>query len=338
MSASAKPLVIAHRGARAFAPENTLAAFEKAARLGADMVELDVQGTADGQLVVVHDDTLERCANVRQQFPDRGDLRVESFMLREIRSLDAGSWFARELSLPPRERQAFLQSLTAGELEEHVTVADRALFASGTIRHPTLVESLECCRRLGLRVNVELKAPSVSADAAEFHLATGKERPGAVPEFVIELAVRQVRDLRMDNEVLISSFDHLSLERVHQLAPALRTGVLVTERVEDPVRYCRSLGAAAYHPGCVPGWDCVGFDSDEYQSCGRLKRLMFDQLREAGIAVYVWTENDPVRMRALMEVGASGIFTDFPSRGAAIVGSQGRKPLASEPDRVSEAP
>ena len=52
--------VIAHRGASAYAPENTLAAFELAARQGADMIELDVQRSADGVLVIFHDDTTER--------------------------------------------------------------------------------------------------------------------------------------------------------------------------------------------------------------------------------------------------------------------------------------
>lgn len=52
--------VIAHRGASAYAPENTLAAFELAARQGADMIELDVQRSADGVLVIFHDDTTKR--------------------------------------------------------------------------------------------------------------------------------------------------------------------------------------------------------------------------------------------------------------------------------------
>jgi glycerophosphoryl diester phosphodiesterase len=54
------PLVIAHRGASAYAPENTLAACELAVQMGADMIELDVQRTSDGELVVFHDDTTER--------------------------------------------------------------------------------------------------------------------------------------------------------------------------------------------------------------------------------------------------------------------------------------
>ena len=57
--------VIAHRGASAYAPENTLPAFELAARQGADMIELDVQRSADGVLVIFHDDTTERWDGAR---------------------------------------------------------------------------------------------------------------------------------------------------------------------------------------------------------------------------------------------------------------------------------
>jgi glycerophosphoryl diester phosphodiesterase len=60
---SQRPFVIAHRGASARAPENTLAAFEMAWRAGADAIELDVQRTLDGTLVVLHDPTLDRATN-----------------------------------------------------------------------------------------------------------------------------------------------------------------------------------------------------------------------------------------------------------------------------------
>ena len=55
-----KPLVWAHRGASAYAPENTLTSFEKAVNLGADGIELDIQLTRDERIVVIHDETLER--------------------------------------------------------------------------------------------------------------------------------------------------------------------------------------------------------------------------------------------------------------------------------------
>ncbi|MFI2376675.1 glycerophosphodiester phosphodiesterase [Streptomyces sp. NPDC018964] len=90
---SARPLVTAHRGASAYAPENTLEAVDKAAALGVDRVETDVQRTRDGELVVLHDDSLRRTTDVEEVFPDRAPWKVKDFTAAEIARLDAGSWF-----------------------------------------------------------------------------------------------------------------------------------------------------------------------------------------------------------------------------------------------------
>jgi glycerophosphoryl diester phosphodiesterase len=84
--------VIAHRGASADAPENTLPAVDQAADV-ADFVEVDVRMTRDGQLVVMHDTTLRRTTDVRTRFPHRAPWSVGDFTLAELRTLDAGSWF-----------------------------------------------------------------------------------------------------------------------------------------------------------------------------------------------------------------------------------------------------
>src|SRR2546423_13072452 len=76
-------IVIAHRGANKFAPENTLAAFRKAIELGCDYVELDVRRTRDGALILMHDRTVDRTTN--------GTGQVSELTLSQIRSLDAGS-------------------------------------------------------------------------------------------------------------------------------------------------------------------------------------------------------------------------------------------------------
>ncbi|MFC7344834.1 glycerophosphodiester phosphodiesterase [Saccharopolyspora griseoalba] len=83
---------IAHRGASAYAPENTLEAVRLGVEMRADLVEIDVQQTADEKLVVVHDTTLGRTTDVEQKFPERAPWRVSDFTLEEIRTLDAGSW------------------------------------------------------------------------------------------------------------------------------------------------------------------------------------------------------------------------------------------------------
>ena len=78
------PLVIAHRGASAAAPENTIAAFERAVADGADAIELDVHLSRDDQPVVIHDETLERTTD------GRGPVRGHT--MRELKRLDAGAW------------------------------------------------------------------------------------------------------------------------------------------------------------------------------------------------------------------------------------------------------
>ncbi|MFF2010457.1 glycerophosphodiester phosphodiesterase [Streptomyces sp. NPDC058195] len=87
------PVVIAHRGASAYAPENTLAAVDKADALGFDWVENDVQFTRDGALVVMHDTSLKRTTHAEEVFPDRAPWAVKDFTAKEIAKLDAGSWF-----------------------------------------------------------------------------------------------------------------------------------------------------------------------------------------------------------------------------------------------------
>ncbi|SDI40541.1 glycerophosphoryl diester phosphodiesterase [Alteribacillus persepolensis] len=83
-------LNIAHRGASGHAPENTMAAFEKSVDMKADMFELDVQMSKDGELVVIHDTTVDRTTN--------GTGAVKDLTYEEIRELDAGSHFSDEFT------------------------------------------------------------------------------------------------------------------------------------------------------------------------------------------------------------------------------------------------
>ena len=84
---------VAHRGASAHAPENTLAAMRLGVTMDAHMVEIDVQRTKDGQIVLMHDTNLVRTTDAEEVFPDHGSYDVSAFTLAEIRRLDAGEWF-----------------------------------------------------------------------------------------------------------------------------------------------------------------------------------------------------------------------------------------------------
>lgn len=80
-----RPIVLAHRGDLAHAPENTIPSFQQAIQKGADGVELDVKLTSDGHVVVLHDATVDRTTDGRG--------RLTSLTLETVRSFDAGRWF-----------------------------------------------------------------------------------------------------------------------------------------------------------------------------------------------------------------------------------------------------
>lgn len=154
--------LVAHRGASAYAPENTVPAFQLAAEQGATYVEFDLRLTKDRQLIVLHDDSLERTTDVEEVFPDRSRTvtsagkpvkrwLLEDFTLAELKRLDAGAWFDAKFR--------------------------------GT-RLPTFLETIDSLKgRSGLFI--ELKSPEKYEGIEKMILAElkakGLDRPGADP-------------------------------------------------------------------------------------------------------------------------------------------------------------
>lgn len=127
-AAASRILDVGHRGASAYAPENTIASFRQARARHADMFELDVQQTKDHKLVIMHDSTLARTTNVEHVYPKLKPWKVSQLTLKQIKKLDAGSWYARKYK---RERV------------------------------PTLDEVLSAMRGTGTGMLLELKSPAL---------------------------------------------------------------------------------------------------------------------------------------------------------------------------------
>jgi glycerophosphoryl diester phosphodiesterase len=213
----ALPLNIAHRGARSIAPENTLAAARKGYESGAHMMELDVAMSADGEVVVIHDDTLERTTNVKAIFPDRSPWRVADFTWEELSQLDAGSWFV--------EKDPFGQ-IAAGKVSE----ADQESFKGERI--PKLMEILEYTKANDWALNIEIKDQK------------GTAGDGVIVDRVVEM----VKALDMEEKILISSFQHNYLRQVRKLSRKMDTGALVGRPYLFPGGLLRTLNVFAYHP------------------------------------------------------------------------------------------
>lgn len=117
-----KNVVIAHRGTTYWAPEETEAAFRWARNIGADYLELDLQMTKDSMLIALHDNDLSRTTNIAEVFSERVKSPVKEFTLKELRSLDAGSWF--NMANPDRARDSFTDA-------KILTLRDVVMIAEG---------------------------------------------------------------------------------------------------------------------------------------------------------------------------------------------------------------
>lgn len=232
-----KPRNLAHRGASALAPENAMAAFQLAERLGADGFEFDVQVTRDGVPVVIHDEWLDRTTN--------GKGWVFQHTFEEVRRLDAGSSFGPEF-----------KGEKIPTLEEVIAAFGERMF-----------------------LNIELKNSYF-------------DMPG-LEEKTIEL----VRRYGVEQNVIVSSFHHGSMQRFRQLAPDIRTGLLYDCYIVDVVEYAKKLGASALHP-----------------LFAGVKPEVVAAAKANGLEINVWTVNEPDHMRLVLAAGVDSVITNHPDR------------------------
>ncbi len=217
-TAENRTLTIAHRGGSSLAPENTLSAAQKAFEVGADMWELDLRMSADGELIVLHDNTLARTSNVRDipEFRTRWPWQTHRFTLAELKELDAGSWYVKT---DPHGQ------IQAGNVSEE----DASGYCGEKI--PSLAEALLFTRKKDYCVNIEIKDLS--------------DHPGE--KRVIEKLADMILELDMIDQVLVSSFHHDYLMKLKTEHPDICTAALVRTALPDPIGLLNRLKAAAFH-------------------------------------------------------------------------------------------
>lgn len=240
----------AHRGASAYAPENTIEAFKLAVEQGADGVELDVQMTKDGQLVVVHDEAIDRVSN--------GSGLVKDYTLAELRQ--------------------FTFNKTHPEYEN--------------AQIPTLEEVFRFLKPFGTLINVELKTSIFWYEGLE------------------EAVIRLTKEMDMEEQVLYSSFNHMSIAKVKELDPQAHIAILYSEVMVDTVAYGEKIGVEALHPAF---WHL------------KMDNLM-EQWVNSGLKVNVWTVNEEEDMRDFIRGGVNALITNYPDRAVNVLKEMNRFP------------
>jgi glycerophosphoryl diester phosphodiesterase len=188
-------LNIAHQGGEDEFPSNTLYAFRKAIRTGADMLELDVGVTSDGQVVVMHDTSVDRTTN--------GTGLISEKTVQEIQGLDAGYWFSAD------SRNHYSHDLEAGSYPfRGVATGERRPpkgFKAADFRVPTLRSVLRSFPNTP--INIEVKGRTKEEDTAEY-------------VYNAEVLGRELAGVKRD-DLIVTSFQQPAIDRFHELAPRI---------------------------------------------------------------------------------------------------------------------
>ena len=274
-------LNIAHQGGEDEFPSNTLYAFKRAVRAGADMLELDVGVTKDGKVVVSHDTTLDRTTN--------GHGTIASHTLRQIKRLDGAYWFAKgdDAYRHDRAKRAYkLRGIATGERRppKGYTRAD--------FRVPTLAAVLRAFPRTP--INVEIK---------------GRTPAEATAEYVENAeALARVLGRTQRRDIIVVSFQQAAVDRFHALVPAMPVAPGID-------------GSAAYLlGGGSPGDGVVAFQLPiTYELAGQTLSVTnaanVAKAHADGYAWHTWLSDDgesPATWRQLIDWCVDGVMTARP--------------------------
>lgn len=235
--------VIAHRGASAYAPENTLIAFKKAIEMKADGIEFDLHLTKDNELVVCHDEKIDRTTN--------GMGYIKDLTLKEIKQFDAGSWFRDEFK------------------DEKI---------------PTFEEVLDLIEDKNLLIKIELKNDKIQYEGIE------KKTLDVLDKYKVE------------NEIIISSFNHSSLLKVKEHNPDIKTGILFNKPLGDNYEYAKRFKVYSFHP--------------KYRV---VTKKLINDCNKYNIPIIPYTINDSKLIKKYADNNLYGLITDYPDKALEII-------------------
>ena len=287
---AARPQVIAHRGASGYLPEHTLAGYELAVRMGADYIEPDLQITRDGQLVAIHDDTLERTTNVASLFAQRGGAyRVADFTLAEIKTLTVQPKGTAQSSYPGFTPGA-AQPLAVPTFQEVITLAK--------------AQTVAAAREVGIYPEAKQADPQMEDGILQALVANG---------------------YRADSKVFIQSFSDATLRslRTKQQAQGLAYPMVqlgYAAMGADGVARIRVNGSAGPQDLALTevARYSAGVGVNISNKTYPLTQAFIDQAHAAGLKVHGWTFAQPDAVLARAEVqkflamGMDGVFANYP--------------------------
>ena len=291
----------AHRGGRGLRPENTLASFENALRMGVTTLELDIAITADGVPVISHDTALnpDITRNAQGQWlKERGPL-IRTLSLAQVQSYDVGR-------IDPASRYA--RDFPEQQGRDGLRIAPLA----------ELFKRVDDMGAKDVHFDIETKIdPHNPADTL-------------APEAFVETLLAVIRQAGMTQRVMIQSFDWRTLELLHTLEPGLRTMYLSSESsgfntVKDGSWTAGHL--LKDHGGSVPRLVRASAGKAAgviwAPNFNNLSAALVKEAQALGLQIIPWTVNQKAQMERLIEWGVDGLITDYPDRLREVMGQRG---------------
>ncbi|MGI8775334.1 MAG: glycerophosphodiester phosphodiesterase [Actinomycetota bacterium] len=271
-------LNIAHQGGEVEAPSNTLYALKTAKEKGADVLEIDVHATADRELVVIHDTTVDRTTD--------GSGRVDAMTLDELKTLDAAYWFVPGCGTchDKEDSEYSLRGYATGERKLNGLLRD---YAPNDFKIPTLREVLE--EFPDDFINIEIK----------------RTVPDTIP--YEDLLADMLAEFERTSDTIVVSFNDHAMEKFKLHAPDVHAA---TATGETALFWASAQGPLPGAPN--PRYQAMQVPM-ELEGVTVVTPEFIQRAHDNGLAVHVWTINDRATMEQLIEWGADGIMTDRPT-------------------------
>ena len=265
----------AHQGGAREAPSSTLFALRRAVAGGADGLELDVHATIDREVMVCHDETIDRTT--------AGSGAIAQLALAELRTLDNAHWWVPgEVVAPGRPDEEYVHRGKASEDPS---------FGIATLR-----AVLEEFPDVFLNLDIKQTAPAV--------------------EPYEQLLADLLREFGRTDDVIVASFDDRATDAFAAIAPEVSTscGTMLTTMIWQAVQDGTPLPETRHHALQVPA--AIG-------EIVVVDERFVDRAHDHGLAVHVWTIDEPDEMERLVDLGVDGIMTDVPSVLEAVLQRRG---------------
>ena len=286
-------LIHGHRGARGLAPENTLAGFTCALKVGVDALELDLRMSADGKIVIHHD---------RKLNPDLTRIKTGAWLTSPTKSIDHYTFEAlQQFDMGcARPGSSIIKRFPYQTARDGQTIPDLAMLRNRVA--PALDD--------GLFLNLEIKSDPL------------KPKQGPTPTEWATTLVDELNTLGLINQCWVQSFDWRVLRQIHALTDKLPTGFLTSTQPDFDTVTAHANGASPWLDGYDPAQNSHSLPRAVAAAGGHywgpcfqdITHSLVSEAQSLGLEVHTWTVNENMHIETMMDYAVDGIISDYPDR------------------------